>query len=348
MSITFGIEVEHTHYVLLLDPEKNSSGSIDLTTLADNQKKAIINIYLFENRRKILIETIEIAPLPPKPAGKHRIRCTGKLESNRFLRLQVAMEHKNLYSGKIDVKPYRKHTHWWWILLLIIILAGGITAAVLFTGEKRSGKAAEGLLEEQRQSVKSETHEDTQVPEKTADTVRAINDRNIGSGEKTTAGEKADDGKTADDKAAAAEEPALDPGSDEGNAADETEKEEAPQAPVITEEEVSVYFLPESSVLLDETKNRLREIAGEVRPENAGITQIEGHCALYGTEESREWLSRERAENVYSYLNSIGVEFPASPRIRGVGGKDPVTRDRDRQELNRRVEITIKTTKRRE
>ncbi len=318
MSITFAVEVEHIHYALLLNTEKGNEGKIDLTTLADNQKKAVIHVYLFEKGHKTRIKTIELAPLPPKPAGTPRITCKSRLESNRYFHISIVIGKKNLYSAKIDIKPYRKRNNWWWIILIILLLGGGITAGLLLTSDTRQTGRETGLFEKERAPDREAPKPlaEEQATEKSAE--RSVED--IPESEKETAAESS---------------PVI-------------ESEEAPartvQEATVTEEVGIVYFLPESSVLLDSAKQTLRDIAARIRPENVQITAIEGHCALYGTEESREWLSQERAEMVYSFLTELGVRFSVSPRVEGFGGKKPLTRDRDKQELNRRVELTIETT----
>ncbi len=352
MSITFGIEVEHVHYALLLNTEKQNQGTIDLTTLADNQKKALIRVFLFEKHTKTLIHTIELAPLPRKPAGNLRISCRGEFKANRYLHLSVSLEGKNLYSKAVDVKKHRKGGPGRWLIpLLIVLIGGGITAALLLArADKGHETVQKGLL-------------DTKTEREAAGPRPAAAEAGGAAEESTTAEETASAGDGFD---AAAKDTAKDIGEDAAAAAETTsaaaektaaaaesaaaeEKEDGPEpAPAVTVSRETVYFLPESSVLLEPAKTALRQIYDRVAGTDAFITAIEGHCALFDTEESREWLSEERAENVYAYLRQLGAPFSAPPEVRGVGGRKPVTRALDKQELNRRVEILIETTVRRD
>ena len=68
---------------------------------------------------------------------------------------------------------------------------------------------------------------------------------------------------------------------------------------------------------------------------------ITGHTALAGTERGRYDLSEQRARTVYRYLQTAGWDAAGEVLVRGVGGEAPVTRDPERQELNRRVEIEV-------
>jgi outer membrane protein OmpA-like peptidoglycan-associated protein len=100
-----------------------------------------------------------------------------------------------------------------------------------------------------------------------------------------------------------------------------------------------IYFLPEDAALIPATAARLKDLAAalEALPGEGGVLELTGHCALYGTEESRVELSRRRAENAAAFLKNQGLNWTF--RISAEGGRRPVTLDPDRQELNRRVEI---------
>ncbi len=337
MSITFGIEVEHVHYALLLTTEKQNQGTIDLTTLADNQKKALIRVFLFEKHKKTLIHTIELAPLPRKPAGNLRISCRGEFKTNRYLHLSVSLEGKNIYSKTVDVKKFRSGGPGRWLIpLLIVLIGGGIAAGlILARADNGHGNVQKGLLD-----TKTE-RSDTAAPKQEAAEPTPAEDagaasKNAAAADQHTAA--AEDTAAAADKTAAVE---------AAENADTVEKKTGPEpAPAVTVSRETVYFLPESPVLLEPAKNTLRRIYDRAAGTDAVITAIEGHCALFDTEESREWLSEERAENVYAYLKQLGVPFSAPPEVRGAGGRKPVTRTLDKQELNRRVEILIETTAR--
>jgi outer membrane protein OmpA-like peptidoglycan-associated protein len=101
-------------------------------------------------------------------------------------------------------------------------------------------------------------------------------------------------------------------------------------------------------LLTSEAKNELRNFIsllpdpGSLLESNLELA-VEGHCARYGTEEGRAELSRERASNTYNYLLSIW-NGEASAEVRGAGASKPVTVDREKQYLNRRVYLELKGT----
>ncbi|MFP4205665.1 MAG: OmpA family protein, partial [Spirochaetaceae bacterium] len=113
--------------------------------------------------------------------------------------------------------------------------------------------------------------------------------------------------------------------------------------------EWTVYFRPDSPELTEPTREELAGIAEELAAAEETAesntereVDIVGHTALAGTEQGRYGLSRERARNVYEYLLSEGWEPAGEVAVRGVGGEEPVTRDPDEQQRNRRVEISLR------
>ena len=114
---------------------------------------------------------------------------------------------------------------------------------------------------------------------------------------------------------------------------------EPPSAVIVEALEATVYFSPNSAVLLPDTQEALLGLAEELSTKPEWRVQVSGHCALAGTEQGRIELSWERAQMVSSYLLASGWSPQEAPVLTGFGGKMPVTVDEDLQHLNRRVEI---------
>ncbi len=119
-----------------------------------------------------------------------------------------------------------------------------------------------------------------------------------------------------------------------------------PVAPSIAEEKiipastpVLIYFNPESAELSFRAKEKLENLITLLKARNSGTLYITGYCALYGSERGREKLSLQRALNVEKYLKKSGWIMEKKAEVRGLGGRNPVTRERTEQHLNRRVEI---------
>jgi outer membrane protein OmpA-like peptidoglycan-associated protein len=105
--------------------------------------------------------------------------------------------------------------------------------------------------------------------------------------------------------------------------------------------EYAVYFEPDETELTEPAREELREIAGVLQRFPEAQVRIVGHTALFGTEEGRIEISRGRAQNVFQFLRREGWEPEAEPTVAWEASTDPVTLDREEQQLNRRVEIEI-------
>ncbi len=104
----------------------------------------------------------------------------------------------------------------------------------------------------------------------------------------------------------------------------------------------NIQFEPDSNVLLDSEKAKLKKI-GELLKKYSNDLLITGHCADRGTASARQKLSEERAEAVASYLINLGVRDQYHIFTQGKGSKEPVASNNTEEgrAKNRRVEITI-------
>ncbi len=110
----------------------------------------------------------------------------------------------------------------------------------------------------------------------------------------------------------------------------------------MTEEHLIIHFLPDDSHLTDGARARLESLVSALRGTRVTDVSIIGYCAIAGSEAGRAWISTERADAVSAYLRNAGIALPQTSTVEGLGASNPVTRLPDMQELNRRVEITIR------
>ncbi|WP_455383286.1 OmpA family protein [Salinispira pacifica] len=105
----------------------------------------------------------------------------------------------------------------------------------------------------------------------------------------------------------------------------------------------NIQFLPDSSVLTDSEKLKIRHIADILKRYSDRDILITGYTALAGTEEGRQRLSEERAAAVGQYLLDLGARTREHMIYRGMGAKNPVADNSTPEGMrrNRRVEITI-------
>ncbi|MBA7685421.1 Peptidoglycan-associated lipoprotein [subsurface metagenome] len=102
----------------------------------------------------------------------------------------------------------------------------------------------------------------------------------------------------------------------------------------------AVYFSADSNYLSPATRESLEQILPEILAKPSRPVRIEGHCALYGSEAGRAMLSLQRAKNVAGFLRKKGWQPQIEPTIVGLGAREPITLDKEKQYLNRRVEIS--------
>ena len=99
-----------------------------------------------------------------------------------------------------------------------------------------------------------------------------------------------------------------------------------------------VYFSPNSARLSEAARQQLITLAGHLN--DTDNLDISGHCANYGSEVGQKTLSLARANTVAAFLKSRKPSLSVAGIV-GYGVSRPVTRDPERQELNRRVEIKL-------
>jgi OOP family OmpA-OmpF porin len=124
----------------------------------------------------------------------------------------------------------------------------------------------------------------------------------------------------------------------------------APAKPKPVAEKVTlaadVLFDFDKSVLKPKGKNKLDDLANQVRAINLEVVIAIGHTDSIGSDAYNQKLSVRRAESVKAYLVSKGVE-PNRIYTEGKGEKQPVASNKTKEgrQKNRRVEIEVIGTK---
>ncbi len=99
----------------------------------------------------------------------------------------------------------------------------------------------------------------------------------------------------------------------------------------------NILFEPESSIVSDNQKYRLEELARSLKAYTDRDILVTGHTADYGTPEGRKNLSMKRAAAVSDILFPEGRTGQGRLFLRGAGNTELIGSD----QLNRRVEILI-------
>jgi len=103
-----------------------------------------------------------------------------------------------------------------------------------------------------------------------------------------------------------------------------------------------VLFDFDKSILKNEGKAKLDDLAGKVKAINLEVVIAIGHTDSIGSDAYNQKLSVRRAESVKAYLVSKGIE-PNRIYTEGKGEKQPVAsnKTKDGRQKNRRVEIEV-------
>ncbi len=113
-----------------------------------------------------------------------------------------------------------------------------------------------------------------------------------------------------------------------------------PDKKVVSMEQV-IYFSPNNTTINKDAALLLKELVVKLKKSTNALVEISGHCAMSGTENGREELSRERAYNIVAYLKQEGWDPGTEPVVRWYGGTQPVTSEEEEIYRNRRVEISV-------
>ena len=120
-------------------------------------------------------------------------------------------------------------------------------------------------------------------------------------------------------------------------------KVETPVQPASYTQDDAVYFDFDSSILRDDARPLLQQLAEKVKQTKHGKIRIEGNCDERGTQEYNLGLGAHRAEAAKKYLLSLGVP---SSKIETVsfGAEKPkyTTHDESAWSKNRRDDFVVK------
>jgi outer membrane protein OmpA-like peptidoglycan-associated protein len=105
----------------------------------------------------------------------------------------------------------------------------------------------------------------------------------------------------------------------------------------------NIQFLPDSTELMEEEKQKLQNIAAILNEFPDRKILVAGHTAMAGSAAGRMRVSTDRARAVADYLVSIGCRKRNEITVRGYGAEQPLGDPSTAagQALNRRVEITL-------
>lgn len=313
------VEIDHSRLVRVAPLERGSRGRVDLTTIASNQQRAIIRLFVTPAdpaREPQLLTSLDITELSRYGRERPSIVLESRVGRAGTLRATVIVEGRVALRRRIDVSGHLEPgVRFPWAAaaaVLVLLLLAGLGGALLL----RSIEPGPAPVAERAPS--DPPHSARPLPE--------------GPERQPPAAPAAPPATEQQAEAAANDETAV---------TAETEAVEPDDAAAIGEQQWTVYFAPDSAQLTAAAQRELERIAMRLSQYPSEIVQIEisGHCAPAGWERGRLQLSRDRADAVARFLVAAGAPQPSE--VKGFSSDRPVSRESDRLYLNRRVEIAV-------
>ncbi len=351
MKRQIGVQIEGDKFIRLINLDKDTRGNLNLTTIKDLQKRAVIKIFLFQNDRMVPIKEIEVSNIPPEKAGVPYINLSTEFDGKRNLTLLVVLNGRTVDRTVIDIKKFLPGRKRGLVLIPIVIILA--FAVFLFTREGVSLREMSTVLFFDKISFLSRSAglDKKVAPEEGT----RVNDEKTrqDEGSRVASGELKKDARREKDAKAEKKARVKEQGEPKGVAVAPVEREPAikddegrlntkikePVSAAAVFETETIYFKPGSALLSPDALKKLDEVLTVLRDYPDVKFLISGHCALYSTEQGRLQLSIIRASSVYEYLIKNGWKPGLRPDVTGFGGMEHVTTDPEYQHLNRRVEI---------
>lgn len=342
------LEIRNIKYIKLLPLDSAAVSELDLTTIHRDQELAYLKIfYVDEKKNKKILKNIEINNIRPGKSGIPELALKVDYDGSRYYKIILKLNGYIYHNSIIDIRNFRKKSFPLRVVTIPLILLA-ITALVFGAIRLLSPKEIDsGMRVGEKESVKDV------VPEVEVEPVsEAVEPQRQDTVLPTEKEEEPEE--TPEPPLKTEEEVVVQPEPEEVQESVEEEASTVAETESVNEEEVKppaqliddqavVYFFPNSTVLTEDTVNVLNEILEILRNNENLDVEIIGHCAFFGTEKGRQEISEERAINVYDYFTGKGWIPESKPLLQGKGHSDLVTRDPDLQNLNRRVEIFIRS-----
>jgi outer membrane protein OmpA-like peptidoglycan-associated protein len=354
--IAVQVQFPRISYVPLMSLGRTTSSRRALVPIRDGQRTAVVRLFLMRgeptDRESVPVRelhTFRITGLDRVAAGRPRLSLSAHFDGRRTVSARVEVEGDGVQAARFTVPRSRRRLWAWVTLLLLLLLLAGAAMLLL---PKWYGP---GEIAAEREALPSGSTASTDRSDRSFDADDAFGmpaDDGDADGATTAAPATAAPATAAPATAApATAEPATAEPATAAPTADAVSPEEdrsddspttspLPALPTLPLDRV-VYFEPNRTYLTGSTREVLDTLLPILRSYPGLTLSLEGHTALFGTEVGRAEISRGRAEGVLAYLVERGWSPETPPEVVWRGSREPVTRDRTQQHLNRRVEILL-------
>ena len=340
MGSSLGIAIDGGRYIRIDSAPGAGSKAVRLRPLSASQRSARLGFYSFSEEGPVLRKTLTVSGLKPRFGEAPRIVL--RAEPKMLGRWVVTVRHSGELLGPFSVWTRRVL----WPLILGVLLILGTAAALLFLvpGMPFAKSASPQSVQAPRTPGRTEspvTAQPPATPEPPATSARP-NATEPTPAPDSSPNSTPESGNQSQNQPAVIESAASpakpEPSRPDDKVVVETGTAGDPAAGrTLVIEPLTVYFPPESVVLTRASLLSLERYASALPP--GAVLDVAGHCAPFGTARGRERLSLARAQVVADVLARYApgnVEY----RLSRHGSTQPVTSDEERQDLNRRVEIS--------
>jgi len=364
------VEIKDAKYIKLIALDRKSSKELDLTTIYREQELAYLNIFFVDkNKKKTLLKSIEITNIRPGKSGIPELHLSVSYDGNQYYKIILRLNGYIFHNSVIDIRQIKKSPFRFMniaFIALAVIIVGLLSffsikalrynskddlpqGAQVINGAIKEKKSSENLTGQTTSEKSTSTQTDstqtdsTQADSTQTDSTQADSTQTDSTQTDSTQTDSTQTDSTQTDSTQA-DSTQTDSTQTDSAQVDSTQVDEEPviQSKMI-DDKATVYFFPDSSKLTSGAESVLDQVLSILESEEDLYVEILGHCAFYGTEKGRQEISTDRAENVYSYFISNGWTPEYQPRLAGLGHGQIVTKDPEKQNLNRRVEIIIKS-----
>ncbi|TVR33551.1 MAG: OmpA family protein [Spirochaetaceae bacterium] len=296
------VEIDHSRLVAVTALERGARGEVDLTTIASNQRRAIIRLFRVAEGTPQLLASFEIDNLNRFNRARPSIQLHTLISRSGRLAVRLEVERQTVVKRTIDVSQYLPPRPFPWAATAaaaLLLVVAGLGVALLLRGREAP----------------------------TAQTVPALSE--------------AETPDPAAQEPAPPPAPASPPPRTPEPAEQRDPPQPAVAAAQVSEQQWTIYFRPDRAELTTAAQDELQRIAETIASYEPGQIRlvIAGHCAPVGPERGRVVLSRQRAQAVADFLQAAGA--PQPDEVTGYSSDRPVTFETERLHLNRRVEIEI-------
>ena len=144
------VEIDHTRLVAVAALERGARGEVDLTTIASNQRRAIVRLFRVVDETPQLLAGFEIDNLSRFNRARPSIHLHTLISRSGRLAVRLDVEHQTVIKRKIDVSQYLPPRPFPWAAtaaVALLLFVAGLGALLLRDGTAPTAQPAPGVSE---------------------------------------------------------------------------------------------------------------------------------------------------------------------------------------------------------